>query len=155
MEKKMIKITAGRGAIECWRVGARVQEKIVAHARKMGVVTEVLDSKKADLKGTLLSATILAKSPKDGKTANNAGSADLQAFVKEWRGTIQWIAPSPYRKFHKRKNWFVGVEIFDVKEQLQWNPKEGVFETCNASGPPPQNSNKCHTPSPVTPTPSR
>ncbi|HEX9509747.1 MAG TPA: peptide chain release factor H [Puia sp.] len=154
MEKIIIQITSGRGPIECCRVVARVQEKILAHARKMGVVTEVLDSKKADLKGTLLSATILAKSPKDGKTANNAGSADLQAFVKEWRGTIQWIAPSPYRKFHKRKNWFVGVEIFDVKEQLQWNPKEVVFETCRASGPGGQNVNKVETAVRGTHTPS-
>ncbi len=123
MEKVIIQITSGRGPVECCRVVAKVQEKILMQARKNGIKTEVLENKKADLKGCLLSATILGE------------GGNLQAFIKEWRGTIQWIAPSPYRRLHKRKNWFVGVEIFDVKDRLQWNPKEVRFETCRASGP--------------------
>lgn len=130
MEKIIIQITSGRGPIECCRVVARVQERILADAREKAIETEVLENKKADLNRTLLSATILAK------------GTSLQAFVKEWRGTIQWIAPSPYRKFHKRKNWFAGVAIFDVKELLKWDPKEVTFETCRASGPGGQNVNK-------------
>jgi len=59
----------------------------------------------------------------------------LDALIQEWKGTIQWIAQSPYRKYHKRKNWFAGVSIFDVKELPSWNLKEVKIETCHASGP--------------------
>ncbi len=160
MEKLIVQITAGRGPIECCRVVARVQEKMLMQARKNAIEIEVLENKKADLKGTLLSATILIKGGKgitgdrDGRSITGDKDSILQAFVKEWRGTIQWIAPSPYRKFHKRKNWFVGIEIFDVKERLLWNPKEVIFETCRASGPGGQNVNKVETAVRGTHTPS-
>jgi len=150
MDKIIIQITAGRGPVECGRVVARVQEKILAEARRLGIQAEVLHSHPADLKGALLSTTIQVQNSR-GK---NSGSADLQAFIKEWRGTVQWIATSPYRKLYKRKNWFVGVEIFDVPAKLQWNPKEVVFETCRASGPGGQNVNKVETAVRGTHTPS-
>jgi len=133
MQKILIQITSGRGPVECCRVVARVQEMIIKQARNLDIEISVIDNRKADLEGTLLSATLLAKGNKP------------DAFIKEWRGTVQWIAQSPYRKFHKRKNWYVGVEIFDVKELLQWNIKDVVFDTCRSSGPGGQNVNKVET----------
>jgi hypothetical protein len=79
MDKIIIQISAGRGPVECCRVVAKVQELMVKQARKEDLKIDVLENKKADLKGTLLSATLLA----EGK--------HLAPFIKEWQGSVQWI----------------------------------------------------------------
>jgi len=126
----LVQITSGRGPEECWRVVAKVLEQFLKDARKKNVVAEVVEKVPGNINGTLLSATVLVK-------GNFAGS-----FVSQWEGSIQWISQSPFRKFHKRKNWFVGVAVFNVSKLFQWNDKDVVFETLRASGPGGQHVNK-------------
>lgn len=123
MTKMMIQITSGKGPAECCRVVACVQSLMMKQAKQQGIELQVLENKAGDLNRTLLSATMMA-------TGNS-----LDAFITEWAGTIQWIAQSPYRKYHKRKNWFVGVAAFDVQDLMQWNAKDVKLETCRSSEP--------------------
>lgn len=133
MDQLIIQISSGRGPLECCRVVAKVLELMLDEARAKGIALTLLERREADLKGTLLSATLIAE------------AKDLKVFREEWEGTVQWIAPSPYRKMHKRKNWFAGVTMFAVTPKLLWQEKDASYTTCRASGPGGQHVNKVET----------
>jgi peptide chain release factor len=126
----LVQITSGRGPEECWRVVAKVLELFLKEAKKENLLVQVVETVPGSLNATLLSATVLVK----GDSATH--------FISQWEGSIQWIAQSPFRKFHKRKNWFVGVTCFNVSKLFQWNDKDVVYETLRASGPGGQHVNK-------------
>ena len=128
--KTYLQITSGRGPAECCRVVALVLEKILHQAKKLELNAEVLDRELGVINRTLFSATLSV----EGK-----GSEDI---VKEWEGTVQWIAQSPYRVFHKRKNWFIGVKTFRTPDMKTFNDKDFSYQTLRASGPGGQHVNK-------------
>ncbi|RFS19656.1 peptide chain release factor H [Chitinophaga silvatica] len=133
MEQIIIQITSGRGPAECCRVVARLQEKIIKQAKALKINIKVLSATRGDLNGTLSSTVLLAEGDK------------VNVLTKEWEGTVQWIAQSPYRKFHKRKNWFAGISISNVQSTQQWEERDVTFETCRSSGPGGQHVNKTET----------
>jgi peptide chain release factor len=105
-------------------------EKILKEAKQQGISAEIVEREKGEVNRTLLSAVLFL-----------AGE-NLKTFVDSWEGTVQWIAQSPYRKFHKRKNWFVGVQCLPAFEENQWDESELRVQTLKASGPGGQHVNK-------------
>lgn len=130
MENILVQITSGRGPLECCRVVAKVQEMICREAKSSEIAVEVLSQEKTGTKGTFYSSVLLL-----------SGKGAMQ-FAESWNGVIQWVAQSPYRTMHKRKNWFIAVNIYDVQKTLHWDEKDIRFETCRASGPGGQHVNK-------------
>lgn len=128
--EKIIQITSGKGPEECERVVAKVVEKIMKEARSSQLEVSLIESVPGNQRGTMLSAMVLVKGD------------DISSFTEKWEGTVQWVGQSPYRKLHRRKNWFVGVRSYDITKQIKWNEKDISYQTMRSSGPGGQNVNK-------------
>ncbi|MBB3698188.1 peptide chain release factor [Flammeovirga yaeyamensis] len=128
-----IQITSGRGPAECCWVVAKLLKEVLDDLKSKNIEHQVLSRMDGPLHHTLSSVIIKAK----GKYLENQ--------LKEWRGTIQWIGKSPYRKFHKRKNWFVAIDFFAEREVEKLNAKDLQFQTFRGSGPGGQHRNKVET----------
>lgn len=128
--KIYLQITSGRGPAECCRVVALVLEKILSEARKLGLIAEIIEREEGDLNQTLFSAIVSLEGTR------------VEEIVDEWEGTIQWIAQSPYRIYHKRKNWFVGIKSFTPSELDDIDTKYITYQTMRSSGAGGQHVNK-------------
>ena len=127
---RWLQITSGQGPAECQWVVARVVELIQSEAAKERIACQLLESTPGGEKGTLKSALLAL----EGDAA--------EVLASGWHGTIQWIGTSPYRPEHKRKNWFVGLELFAPPEKLAWSESELRIERHRSSGPGGQHVNK-------------
>lgn len=128
--EKIIQITAGRGPAECTWVVAQVLKKILEEAQAGQIEATVLQREAGTENGTVLTALILLK----GKTVTE--------FVNSWKGSIQWIGQSSFRKMHKRKNWFIGIFEMDALVIKSISEKDIQYQAMRSSGAGGQHVNK-------------
>jgi peptide chain release factor len=128
--EKIIQITSGRGPAECSWVVAQVLKNFLEEANDNKIKTTLLQREKGIENGTVETATILLES-------NN-----LNDFVSSWLGTVQWIGQSQFRKFHKRKNWFIGIFEVDKATTTEITEKDIQYQAMRSSGAGGQHVNK-------------
>ncbi len=132
MKTKIIQITAGTGPAECTWVVAKVLKELLKSATSDKLKYDILNQEKGEENGTVQSATVQLKG--DKKT--------IDRFLNEWIGTVQWIGQSTFRKFHKRKNWFVGIFEMEDRKEVELKEHEVKYQAMRSSGPGGQHVNK-------------
>ncbi|MFY0629674.1 MAG: peptide chain release factor H [Flavobacteriaceae bacterium] len=132
MKTKIIQITAGKGPAECNWVVAKVLKVLLKELVAQRLNYTILQQEKGDENGTVQSATIQL-----------SGDDKLVAkFLKEWIGTVQWIGQSTFRKYNKRKNWFVGIFEIAKEQAIELQSHEVKYQAMRSSGPGGQHVNK-------------
>lgn len=131
MDKEYIQITSGRGPVECCRVVVLVMNKIIDQAKSLGYEVEVVEHEDGPNDGCMFSATLAI------------GSEHAISLKDEWEGSVLWVAQkNPFRPWHRRKNWFVGVHFFKPLQTGTISERDITYETLRSSGPGGQNVNK-------------
>lgn len=129
MSEVFLHITAGDGPKECQWVVVKLALAFCKEAKAMGLSADIIWEGE-----TLTAAPSLLLKVK--------GEA-VESFTQARIGTVKWKGQSPYRKNHKRKNWFVGVfKAPDVSEVPEFNERDMRYQTLKASGPGGQHVNK-------------
>jgi peptide chain release factor len=124
-------LTSGRGPAECRIAVANAIATLTAEAVSLGLDVDCLEGPNPDGHGPASAIVVI-----HGDAA--------AAFARPWIGSIQWVAQSPLRPHHKRKNWFIGVfELPAPPEAAKALTAQDVrFEAFRAGGPGGQHQNK-------------
>lgn len=123
--------TSGRGPAECRIALAKALDVLAHEAGKASLDCDIAPGDTPDRHGAA-SAIVLLEG--DG--------ADV--FARRWLGSILWVATSPVRPHHKRKNWFIGIFALPApaKAPASIQLSDIRFEAMRAGGPGGQHQNK-------------
>ena len=124
MEEKIIQITAGHGPLECQWVVAKVLKVFLQEATQKGIDYTIVSREEGDANLTIKSVTVQLK----GK--------ELSAFLKNWLGTVCWVGKSTFRKFHQRRNWYIGIFELDQLQRQPFSERDVQFQTTRFSNLP-------------------
>lgn len=119
----IVQISAGQGPSECQLAVAKLFGALKREYQDL----EILSDTKGFEKGCFDSIRF--------RTAHDLSGLE---------GTVLWICKSPFRKNHKRKNWYVDVSVIPERAEIS-EEKEYRIEKFHCGGKGGQNVNKVET----------
>jgi len=119
--KLRLQISSGNGPEECELAVRKFLDSIKKEFKNL----EIVETSKGKYKDTYKYVVV--------------ESTDDLSFLE---GSIKWICESPYRKNHKRKNWFIDVSVISGIQEYYLDEDLIKFETFRCSGNGGQNVNK-------------
>lgn len=134
MKQTYVQFTAGRGPVECAAACYVISRKFADEILKINLVPTVVDYESDDEFGF---RSIIFKID---KIANK----EIDVIRSKWEGTIKFISiKNSFRPNHKRKNWFIGCNFFDVDDtKITFDMNDIKIDLMRSSGPGGQNVNK-------------
>ena len=123
-------VTSGRGPAECRIAVANAVAALSAEAAALGLDVDCLQGPDPDGHGPASAIAVI-----HGDAA--------ATFARPWIGSIQWVAQSPLRPHHKRKNWFIAVVALPAQPEAghALTARDVRFEAFRAGGPGGQHQN--------------
>lgn len=129
-----LQITANTGPAECCLAVSKALRLLLQEADEARVEVSLIEEIPGPVAGTLRSVFLGLQS------AEPAEPAAADHLATRWSGSLLWVCQSPYRPFHKRKNWFLGGAVYSAPAPL---PDSDIrYEATRASGPGGQHVNK-------------
>ncbi|MCX7924020.1 MAG: peptide chain release factor H [Clostridia bacterium] len=125
-----LQISSGKGPDECCLAVALFLKELLKECNSNNINIEVINAVPGSNDGTFKSVLLTL----EGSEASNLG--------RQLQGTILWVCKSPYRPNHKRKNWFIDVDVYSEPENFQFSEKDIKTDTMRSSGAGGQNVNK-------------
>ena len=132
-----LQISANTGPAECCLAVKKALDALCAEAAQNAVEVSVIEQQDGPVSGTIRSVLLeLADASGSGRELGLATQLAMR-----WSGSLLWVCESPYRKLHKRKNWFLNGVAF-APPAAAADSGEIRYEATRASGPGGQHVNK-------------
>lgn len=130
MNKLIIQFSSGKGPAECGLAVALALQEFIKDCEKKQFQHQVIETVEDEQPGTFQSVIVEIE------------ETVPMEFLQTWVGNILWICESPFRKNHKRKNWFIGVSLHQKQDRVELKESDIEFSAMKASGPGGQHVNK-------------
>ena len=140
-----IQISSGKGPDECELAVSLFLESYKNECKKIKLKVAIIDAIPGCISGNLKSVLLSLEDIENLNVMASNEPHSAKAINEIISGTILWTCNSPYRLNHKRKNWFINIEVFKNPDKLNFFEKDVRFESMRSSGPGGQNVNKVET----------